>query len=81
MTGVTEKLFMCQMFMCLFRPLVGAKSFTHNINYLRIDFEMTQKLTQINDLVIIICVITIVAGTRVFQKPCDSILATNTNNS
>ena len=21
MTGVTEKLFMCQMFMCLFRPL------------------------------------------------------------
>ena len=24
MTGVTEKLFMCQMFMCLFRPLESA---------------------------------------------------------
>ena len=22
-TGVTEKLFMCQMFMCLFRPLIA----------------------------------------------------------
>ena len=24
-TGVTEKLFMCQMFMCLFRPLISGK--------------------------------------------------------
>ena len=30
MTGVTKKLFMCQMFMCLFRPLEAffARSFT-----------------------------------------------------
>ena len=28
-TGVTEKLFMCQMFMCLFRPLVSFKNTLH----------------------------------------------------
>ena len=33
MTGVTEKLFMCQMFMCLFRPLVKILADVSDIFY------------------------------------------------